>query len=210
MNTPARITALPVDPQRGVPVPWFVAWIDGKPDFRVIEENKLAAAHKFKLCWICGKERGRFGSFVIGPMCAITRTNSEPPSHLDCAVYAAINCPFLTKPGMRRREAGLPEGHAKAAGCPISRNPGVACVWTTREWSLFSDGRGGVLWRMGDPTETQWFAEGREATRAEVEESVRTGIPRLREMADLDGPKAHEELTRMAGVAERHYPKAAR
>lgn len=204
-TVPDRMRTLPIDPQRGVPVPWFVAWIDGKPDFRVIGVNKLATAHKFDLCWVCGQPCGRFGSFVIGPMCSITRTNSEPPSHRDCAIYSATNCPFLTRPKMRRREAGLPE-HKEAAGCPIDRNPGVACVWTTREWKLFGDGRGGTLWKMGDPTETLWFAQGREATRAEVEESVRTGLPSLREMADLDGPRAHAELTRMADVAARYYP----
>jgi len=31
---------LPIDPDRGYPVPWFVAWVNGKPDFRVIGVGK--------------------------------------------------------------------------------------------------------------------------------------------------------------------------
>ena len=33
---PARLHFLPVD-ERGYPVPWFVAWRDGKPEFRAME-----------------------------------------------------------------------------------------------------------------------------------------------------------------------------
>lgn len=203
-SMPARVAALPVDPQRGLPVPWFVQWIDGKPDFRVVDSRKFAEAVRFDKCWICGQHRGRFGSFVIGPMCSVTRTNSEPPCHLECATYAAMTCPFLVKPHMRRREAGLPDGIKEAAGCGLKRNPGVACVWTTREWKLFGDGNGGVLWRMGDPSEARWYAEGREATHAEVEESVRSGLPLLR--ADEEGPEATAELARLLSIAERFYP----
>ena len=37
---PSRIAALPVD-ERGYPVPWFVAWIDGKPEFRCADPAKF-------------------------------------------------------------------------------------------------------------------------------------------------------------------------
>lgn len=200
---PQRIAALRLDPARGLPVPWFVAWIDDKPDFRVIDTDKFTLAHKFDLCWICGKSRGRFGSFVIGPMCSVTRTNSEPPSHFECATYSAVNCPFLSTPKRKRNKADLPP-HMEAAGCPIERNPGVTCVWTTREWKLFRDGKGGVLWKMGDPTETQWYMEGRLATRDEVEASVQSGVPLLR--AEEEGDAAVGELSRMLSDAERYYP----
>lgn len=207
---PPRIAALPLCPRRMIPVPWFVAWINGEPDFRVIGQNKVYEAVKFELCWICGKQRGRNSTFVIGPMCAVNRVSSEPPSHLDCAIYAAQACPFLTKPHMRRRTAGLPDpSTTKApAGEMICRNPGVTLVWTTRKWTTFSDGKGGVLFGVGEPSEpVQWFAEGRAATRDEVIASVESGLPILRKMADVDGPEAHAELDRRYATAMQFLPR---
>src|ERR1700746_1024652 len=92
---PYRMKKLPVD-KRGFPIPWFVAWVNGEPEFRAITRDKfLQAAHR-QLCWICGHpiRRHEEGVFVIGPMCAVTRTSGEPPSHEDCAKFAAVACPF--------------------------------------------------------------------------------------------------------------------
>lgn len=204
MDVPERMQRLPRDPRRGIPVPWFVAWIDGQPDYRVIGPGKLALGIRFGHCWLCGYPIGRNGSFVIGPMCSVTRTNSEPPSHRDCAIYAAVTCPFLTRPAMRRREKGLPEDAVEPAGVGLRRNPGVVAVWSTRKWSLFSDCRGGTLVKMGDPTEVLWYAEGRAATRAEVEASIESGLPLLE--ADKEGPAAAAELGRLVDVARRYLP----
>lgn len=194
---PPNVSKLPVD-ARGYPVPWFVAWIDDKPDFRVIRENGIALAHNNERCWICGEPRGRNLAFVIGPMCAVNRVSSEPPSHRDCAIFAATACPFLTLPKAQRRDANLP-AHSPAAGLGLKRNPGVALVWVTRNYWPFRTPDGGTLFRVGNPIETLWFAEGREATRAEVEESVRTGLPTLQAMADEQGGDAP------AALAQQHF-----
>lgn len=203
---PERIAALPRN-RAGYPVPWFVAWIDGEPDFRVVGPAKLHDAIKFDLCWICGTRRGRFGSFVIGPMCAVNRVSAEPPSHHDCAVYAARICPFLATPSMRRRDRHLPSGASKPAGEMIARNPGVALVWTSRTWSTFRID-GGVLWNIGDPVSTEWFARGRVATRSEVMESIDSGLPLLREMAEQDGSAAVRQLERQYATTLTLLPSA--
>jgi hypothetical protein len=39
---PESVGRLPVD-HRGYPVPWFVAWIDGKPEFRCADGEKWFA-----------------------------------------------------------------------------------------------------------------------------------------------------------------------
>jgi len=49
---PKRVAKLPVD-DRGYPVPWFVAWINGVPDFRIIKPGAVLEALKYKKCWIC-------------------------------------------------------------------------------------------------------------------------------------------------------------
>lgn len=202
----------------GYVVPWFVAWIDGEPDFRVIRSGGIAEAYNNELCWLCGQKRGRYGAFVIGPMCAVNRVSAEPPSHRECATYAARVCPFLSNPNMHRRERGIPEDKVDPAGMAILRNPGVALVWVARggrgagAWRPFSvpsqvpGANPGVLFDVGDPVDVEWWAEGRSATRAEVEESIRTGLPTLVEKAGEEGPEAVKELAAMASRAMKLLP----
>lgn len=185
---PDRMRHLPV--HRGYPVPFFVAWVNGEPDFRIMDGEKMPDAIRFGRCWLCGQSMGRYQTFVTGPMCGVSRTSAEPPSHLDCAEFAAKACPFLSMPKMDRREGGLPK--VGMAGISFPRNPGVTLLWTTRDWGVFGDGSGRPLFRMGDPTRTQWFAEGRLATRAEVVASIESGLPSLRELAR--GPADLAEL----------------
>jgi hypothetical protein len=206
--------SLPLD-KRGYPVPFFVAWVNGEPDFRVMDERKWSRCVRERLCWICGGRLGAHGAFVIGPMCSINRTSAEPPAHLDCATFAAQACPFLTMPKMRRREDGLPEATVDPAGQMLRRNPGVALVWATRKWTLFRvgrdplGGRAGWLFQLGDPTEVSWFAEGRRATRAEVLESIDSGCPLLRDVAEAEGPEAVADFESMKAAAMRFLPTEA-
>ncbi len=206
--TPRNIAALPRD-KHGRPVPWFVWWNDGKPDFRVIAPGKIHEAVRGRLCWVCGKPAGAYKAFTAGPMCAINRNCAEPPSHRDCAIYSATHCPFLTTPTMTRREGSLPGGAVNPAGIMIKRNPGVALVWVTRSYTLESDGRG-LLFRFGEPTETLWYAEGRKATREEVDASIETGLPILRAEAEAEGPGAVAELEAMVAAAEQLLPAGTR
>lgn len=145
---PQRMANLPID-SRGFPVPWFVEWIDGKPDFRVMSGEKFIRAIKFNLCWCCGQPMGAYKVFVAGPMCGINRTSAEPPSHRECAEFAAKACPFLTIPKMTRNDRNLP-AHEKPAGEMIARNPGVTMLWTTKAYKPF-EADGGILIEMGLP-----------------------------------------------------------
>lgn len=201
---PSRIKALPVSP-KGFPVPWFVAWIDDVPDFRVIAHGRIERAVKQKRCWVCGQPLGRYMAMTLGPMCAINRTISEPPSHKDCAVYSAVACPFLSNPRMRRREAGLPEDAVESAGNAIKRNPGACAVWVTEHYKPFKAGDG-VLFTFNDPVEVLWFAHGRKATRDEVEASIFSGLPLLTADAEAEGPQAVKALQHMTADAMRYLP----
>lgn len=187
---PPRMRDLPID-ERGYPVPYFVACVDGKPDHRVMDGEKLRTALQLDRCWMCGQKMGAFKSFCIGPMCAITRTISEPPSHLECLRFAAMACPFMTRPKAKRREANLPED-AKFSEHGLRRNPGAVCIWTTRNfWRRRDPGTGGMLFELGDPFSAEWFAEGRAATREEVNESIITGFPMLLEVAISEDSQNH-------------------
>lgn len=201
---PSRIAALPRN-KAHYPIPWFVDRLadrDGQPDFRVTSNEKIRDALRFSLCWVCGQRRGRYGSFVIGPMCAVNRTSAEPPCHLECAEYSALACPFLSTPKMVRRDKHMPEGKIDAPGVMLLRNPGVTLVWTSTKFSTFnvSDvnprARPGLLFDIGEPVSTAWYAQGREATPEEIMASIDSGLPALREIAEQDGPAALVDLDR--------------
>jgi hypothetical protein len=203
---PDRIRQLPVSPS-GFPVPWFVATIDGLPDFRVVRRNGVTLAHNRKTCWVCGQPMGGFKAMTLGPMCIVNRTISEPPSHRECAVFSARACPFLANPRMRRNDVGMPENTLPPAGNAIARNPGAVAVWVTRGYHPFKAHDGsGTLFTFDDPTEVLWFAEGRTATRAEVMASIESGLPLLASAAKQQGSPALLALERQVLAAQAYLP----
>jgi hypothetical protein len=215
-EAPFRVHRLPID-ERGYPVPWFVAWMkEGRevarglpgavPDFRILASGARDLAVRRRRCWICGETMGRHQVFIIGPMCSINRTSMEPPAHRDCAEYSAKACPFLTRPRQKRNEKGLADMPHRVDGDMIKRNPGCICLWESgyhvfmvreREWLL----------RLDDPRRVDWYAYGRQATRAEIMASIESGYPALLEPAERDGPEAVAELVRLRREAERYLPE---
>jgi hypothetical protein len=174
---------------RGYPVPWFVAWIDGKPEFRVMDARKWREAVRRKLCWVCGQQLGANQAFILGPLCVINRTISEPPSHRQCAEWSLKNCLFVSRSHMR---------------------PNVSLLWIAKDYQVFDDGAlAKPLIRVGDPLEFEWWCDGRLATREEVEASVESGLLILEAKAQEQGPEAVAELARHKQEAERLYPAAA-
>jgi hypothetical protein len=215
-DIPVRMRGLPRD-HRGFPVPWFVAWLrDGKPvnpgfgepDFRIVDTAKLASAVRARRCWVCGHPLGRFMTFVLGPMCAVNRINSEPPSHRDCAHFTAMACPFLSRPRMRRNYKDKPETR-EPAGVMIERNPGAVCLWTTTSYKLQhldgkdAVGNAGVLFEVGEPERVEWYAEGKIATRPQVDAAILSGLPILRGVAQRQGPDA---VAALPGFIDRLQP----
>lgn len=201
---PSRVNKLPRD-KRGFPVPWFVAWnAEGEPVFQAMDPAKLVAAIKFKRCWICGEQLGKFSTFTIGPMCVCNRLSSEPPAHLDCSTFAVQNCPFLASPLAKRRPfitqdgtvVGADEDNYHGAGIMISRNPGVTAQWVTESFKIEREPNG-FLFRVGPASRLKFWSHGRPATRAEVTHSIETGLPRLRGVAkEHDGPEGQQFLER--------------
>jgi len=201
---PEKMKRLPIS-KEGFPTPWFVATVPstGERDFRVADQEKMYIAIKRSLCWLCGQQLGVHKAFVIGPMCSITRTISEPPCHLQCAEYAAKACPFLTRPKMRRNEVDLPEETQEPAGYGLKRNPGACCIWVTKDFKIVREGDG-ILFRLGDPEQTIWMSQGRPATRAEVKASIGSGLHLLEEMAE--DPDDRKELAAKIQQAEAFLP----
>lgn len=189
---PARIKALPRD-KRGYPVPWFVQWIDGEPQFPIMDPGKRALAVLEKRCWVCGERLGQYMAFVVGPMCGINRTSSEPPAHLECANFSVRACPFLKNPNMKRIENEHTKDGQSPGGIMVRRNPGVSLIWVTKTFKIFADGNGGWLIRLGNPNRIAFYKEGRLACQDEIFASIEAGCPAIEAMISTD--EEREEFT---------------
>lgn len=164
---PKRLANRPRD-DRDYIVPFFVGYVGGKPDFRTIEAGRVGECVRGELCWLCGTKLGTHRWFVVGPMCIANRLSSEPPSHFECAEYAAKVCPHLINPGAKRREANLPTGISAPAGIGIKRNPGTIVMWESRNYKPRRTPEG-LLFNIGDPASAPlWWTEGRRASREEA------------------------------------------
>lgn len=205
-NMPDRIKALKRD-HLGRPLPWFIHQTPNTHDFRVIGAGKIERAVTLNLCWVCGQSLGRNKAFVIGPMCSINRVSAEPPSHYSCAVYSAKACPFLSKPRMRRNEKDMPTDAKAPAGTMVLHNPGVACVWLTREYRIMPVDNGN-LFRVGEPLEVRWLCQGREASRGEVVNAIDKGLRILLEEAREEGDDAVHALLQQLDRMRQYLPKA--
>jgi hypothetical protein len=182
IEIPKRISKLPRD-HRGYPVPFFVDYDkEGNPDFRVMDYRKLRRAVLDKLCFICGEKLGKFMAFTVGPMCAVNRVSAEPPSHLQCSIFAATVCPFLTNPDQKRNERavkGYEKGDTAEPEGMIRRNPGVAMTWVCTNYRIYSTKTGPLFRFEDDPTDVMFWCKGRPAVLEEIMESVVSGLPLL-------------------------------
>lgn len=200
---PTRISKLPLDP-RGYPIPWFVAEVDGKRDFRVADGAKRAIAVNKRLCWLCGEPLGRYLAFVIGPMCVVNRNTSEPPCHRDCAEFAAQACPFLILPRAEYRRANLPDNVTQQPHS-IAGNPGACAIYITESFRPYRTG-GSWLISLGEPTSVLWYCEGKSATRAQILDSFERRLPALQTMAAEQGAEAEAALASYVQDAMKWMP----
>jgi hypothetical protein len=126
-----------------------------------------------------------------------------------CATWAAMNCPFLSRPLAKRDDRNIP---AEATSHPdhADHNPGVTLVWWTRKFSISRHSEGySLLFDIGTPIKMLWYREGRDATREEVRAAIDKGVPFLRERAEEQGEDALEELQRRYEKTLLLLPKAA-
>ena len=190
-DMPSRMRRLPRD-EVGRPIPYFAATLpDGSHDFRFMEGEKLLAAIREQLCWVCGQRLNRVrgdniprGTFVAGPMCLINRTSAEPPCHYECAEWSAKACPFLSKPAKSRRETNVPDNvDMEGPGIMIRRNPGVTALIDSARWKPWVPDPKGVLFSFSRIEGVHWVCEGRSARGSEVLESIESGIGQLLALA---------------------------
>jgi hypothetical protein len=206
MNIPPEMARRPVD-HRGFPVPWFVTrkTADGRWDFVQIEAERFAEAERRDVCWVSGQPLGRFRSFVIGPMCVINRVSADPAIKRSVAEWSAQICPFLSRPLARRNESVPPEAWETQRGTAITANPGICAVYTVERAVRSEDG----LFHLPDASSVTWWTCGRPATRTEVIEAIRGGLPVLRREAEREGGAAMSKLDQYLERARSALPAGA-
>jgi hypothetical protein len=204
---PRRMAGLPRD-ARGWVVPWFVDWRNGEPIFPVMSPDKWRRAVNHRRCWICGEPLGRVFNFIIGPMCAINRVTSEPPSHRDCAEYATKVCPFMVNPRMGRVPAPkIPGGQIVAPGGKHDDgNPGTMLLWPTDDYGVFRTDTGPLLNFAAPTGPVKWWTLGREATAREAADAFQVGAEKLLAVARLEGDDAVVAFTLTLRVARKVLP----
>jgi hypothetical protein len=101
----------------------------------------------------------------------------------------------------------MPED-AVEIGIMLKRNPGVSALWIAKRpgFHAFSDGAGGRLFKLHDPVEVAWWSQARAATRAEIMDSITSGLPFLRAECRDAGDEA--ELARLTTKAMQYLPRA--
>jgi hypothetical protein len=81
----------------GLPVPYIVKWVSGKPDFRDAEPSAWADCLKRRACGVCGKALGEWCFYIGGPQSAKSGLFTDPPMHGTCAAESIKLCPFLNR-----------------------------------------------------------------------------------------------------------------
>lgn len=143
VEKPDGIAELEVD-HRGYPVFYSVfRHGDGKPDFRVIDQDKRMKCAQKKLCGICGKPLGYYMIFIGGPVAARNRAFGDSPMHRECAEYAMKVCPYLTIESMqyeKDHERKYQDQQFTTDPNVIMEKPEKMCLFITRGYRIEPNG----------------------------------------------------------------------
>lgn len=103
--------------ERGYPIPYFVAIVNGKPDFRLLDAAKQKICAEHRKCAICGEKliKGVY-YFISGPLGAKNQVSTDPPMHRECAEFSMQVCPHLHFEKATRRDNNLPAEKGRVIG----------------------------------------------------------------------------------------------
>lgn len=123
IHIPAFLSHLKVN-GAGYPIPYFVAYNNGVPDFRLLDARKQLLCIEHKTCSICGKKlfKGAY-YFIGGPMGYTNKISTDPPMHRQCAEYSLNTCPHLHLQKAHRRENGVEDLIAQQGQVMMDKPP---------------------------------------------------------------------------------------
>lgn len=161
IKLPLNMRDLPRD-GRGYPIPWSVTiGTDGKPDFRVIDQQKTAIGLARRRCAICGKAMGAEVAFVGGPRSMESHAFMDGPMHESCAKYALKVCPFLAAPKFGyARHVSAPAGHVVTTELSQTERPDVFGLGVTSFYELTVMGDTPLIVASAWLRDVQWYRHG--------------------------------------------------
>jgi hypothetical protein len=151
---PVFLAHLPV--YNGLPVPFTQAIIDGVPDFRATDSEKILLCVEHKLCAICGHRLGEYAYFIGGPISRKNHLFTDPAMHSKCADFAARICPFVS--GRTSGYSARPIDETKLAVEPMvsAARPQTMYVLRTRTKSIKAVKMGNAVFAVQSGT---WIGE---------------------------------------------------
>jgi hypothetical protein len=137
---PEAIRVLPRD-ERGLPIPYATLRVDGRPDFRTLDLERVERCIQDRLCGVCGRTLDYWIAFIGGPACERNRLFRDPAMHPQCADYAARACPFISGARTKYSSRPLPEGEGLATHVDVNmadheRRPVDMFIFTTRRYRV--------------------------------------------------------------------------
>ena len=172
----------------GFYVPYFVTWfkdrrqvhesvVGAEPHFPTIDKTREALCRRRRYCWICGRQMGTFMCFVMGPLSALQRISTEPPSHRECAVYAVQVCPFMVGGYDMPENPATNEGQQVIEQMSI-KNEQLNVIWVCHGYTLrpVDPSRGLFVYQMDHATDILLYHRGKPATLAQAMERINAAV----------------------------------
>lgn len=157
---PPRIAALPRE-ERGIPIPYFVKYFNGKPDLRVADPKKQMLCATKRVCWVCGQPLSYVSAFIGGPIsCLQSLAFSDGPMHRECAEFSLKYCPYLAIPASKYRDANLPAGTELPTGAVEEKPDKFGMVLTANYRSAIYGN--GLIFVAHNVQELTWWKEGKQ------------------------------------------------
>ena len=101
---PEQIAKLPKD-ERGYPITYIAAYINGKADLGIQDTAKVQSCVREWRCHVCGEKLGKLGYFIAYEPVPKRPRFLDPAVHRDCALYSLQVCPYLANPSAKHRSA---------------------------------------------------------------------------------------------------------
>jgi len=129
-DMPERIAKLPKD-DRGYPVTYIAAYIDGKPDLGIQDAAKVASCIREWRCHVCGEKLDKLGYFIAYEPVPKRPRFLDPAIHRDCAIYSMKVCPYLANPTAKHRQSKALPTDKTDLGEVTGRSLKVVLIGTT-------------------------------------------------------------------------------
>jgi hypothetical protein len=144
-DTPWRLEWRPKD-DRGYIIPYTQHIVDGVPDFRTLDAERVARCLTNKLCAMCGAPLGVHLYFIGGPRCLKHGMFYDPAMHQDCAKYALRVCPHLSRSKGRYAEPPLSTPETKIVhGAVDPEKVGYSFLMHTKGFTVRRDPRNDMI-----------------------------------------------------------------